>query len=742
MAENRMLSDEILLGLIKANSGGGGGGTSNYNDLSNKPQIGGVTLSGNKSASDLRLVAAVDGKGLSTNDYTDADKAIVGGVTAALAGKQGALTAGNNIKIDNDTISVNRWAVPAGKVVYTVITSDENYGQNVHVQRHTLGGALIDDRTFTCVSYQTVNVDDLISIWNPYSSFKITLLEDSDEQQAGYNYTVNPITTPTSNSFTFMMEQEENANDLIIRSELDAEVNAIKDGTSIDSFADVETALATKADLTDLAPAFSTATAYMVGQYVSYDGNIYKCTSAHSAGAWVAGDFTLVAVGSELESKQNATDNSLQTTDKTVVGAVNELKSGLTNLDNNFTDVIGWDRNPNLVYSLIAKANINSNGVINTTESDYALAIAKVKSGNKYTVSPRADFTDTNIVYAFFTNEPKMGSVSYDGSRTVYETSENAYTFTAPITGYVVFRVSGNKIIQLEDGETATNYEPYHPVIGDALTELDVALSVPDGTGKNVLPMSLSDIKRCNTYGTWADNVYTYNGITFTVNLDSNGDISSIKATGTASAKADFIIADNNTPNIKAIMNGKSVTLNGCPANGSSATYSINGWQVSTTASSARDTGSGVTFNAINMSSSFNFAVSIANGYEIATAGLLFYPMVRLASVSDPTFAPYIPSVESRIEAVEKKTTFGEVDLNVQSVSVVGSYYGGAFYVVNINASGTYIGWFVCNGGTIDNHVLSAPATSELSITKEPGKYVFTSTVNAHTIRSIFVGVA
>ena len=88
MAEDRMLSDEILLGIINSKSGGGGGGgTSNYNDLSNKPQIGGVTLSGNKTASDLGLVAAETGKGLSSNDYTDADKAIVGGVTAALADK-------------------------------------------------------------------------------------------------------------------------------------------------------------------------------------------------------------------------------------------------------------------------------------------------------------------------------------------------------------------------------------------------------------------------------------------------------------------------------------------------------------------------------------------------------------------------------------------------------------------------------------------------------------------------------
>lgn len=33
--------------------GGGGGGTTNYNQLSNKPQINGVTLSGNKTMADL-----------------------------------------------------------------------------------------------------------------------------------------------------------------------------------------------------------------------------------------------------------------------------------------------------------------------------------------------------------------------------------------------------------------------------------------------------------------------------------------------------------------------------------------------------------------------------------------------------------------------------------------------------------------------------------------------------------------
>lgn len=40
--------------------GGGGSGTSNYNDLMNKPQIEGVTLSGNKTAADLGLAKSTD----------------------------------------------------------------------------------------------------------------------------------------------------------------------------------------------------------------------------------------------------------------------------------------------------------------------------------------------------------------------------------------------------------------------------------------------------------------------------------------------------------------------------------------------------------------------------------------------------------------------------------------------------------------------------------------------------------
>ena len=44
--------------------------------------------------------------------------------------------------------------------------------------------------------------------------------------------------------------------------------------------------------LISFAPYFSTSTAYAVGDYVTYEGSLYKCTTAHSAGAWNSSHFT------------------------------------------------------------------------------------------------------------------------------------------------------------------------------------------------------------------------------------------------------------------------------------------------------------------------------------------------------------------------------------------------------------------------------------------------------------------
>lgn len=56
-----------------------------------------------------------------------------------------------------------------------------------------------------------------------------------------------------------------------------------------------------KADSTSLAPAFSASSTYAVGDYVTHEGLLYKCTTAVStAGAWNAANWTAVAVTDEM----------------------------------------------------------------------------------------------------------------------------------------------------------------------------------------------------------------------------------------------------------------------------------------------------------------------------------------------------------------------------------------------------------------------------------------------------------
>lgn len=46
----------LIIEGLTGSSGGGGGGTTDYTDLNHKPQINGVTLTGNKSTSDIGIV--------------------------------------------------------------------------------------------------------------------------------------------------------------------------------------------------------------------------------------------------------------------------------------------------------------------------------------------------------------------------------------------------------------------------------------------------------------------------------------------------------------------------------------------------------------------------------------------------------------------------------------------------------------------------------------------------------------
>ena len=67
--------------------GGGGGGTTNYNDLSNKPSINSTTLSGNKTGAELGLAGTADISNINITGSTNTTGSTIGkGVTFYLNG--------------------------------------------------------------------------------------------------------------------------------------------------------------------------------------------------------------------------------------------------------------------------------------------------------------------------------------------------------------------------------------------------------------------------------------------------------------------------------------------------------------------------------------------------------------------------------------------------------------------------------------------------------------------------------
>lgn len=225
-------------------NGGGGGGTSDYEQLSNLPQINNNILIGNKSASDLGLVAAVTGKGLSTNDYTDTDKAIVDGVTSALAGKVDKVTGKGLSTNDYDNtakgIVDGVTSALAGKVDTSSVGSANGVAEldaNGRVPSSQLP-SYVDD---------VLEYADLAHFPATGETGKIYIAEDTNKtyRWSGLGYAeISESLALGETSSTAYAGNKGKAN-------ADA-IAAIKDGANIDSFGDVETALAGKANSSDL----------------------------------------------------------------------------------------------------------------------------------------------------------------------------------------------------------------------------------------------------------------------------------------------------------------------------------------------------------------------------------------------------------------------------------------------------------------------------------------------------------
>lgn len=157
------------------------------------------------------------------------------------------------------------------------------------------------------------------------------------------------------------------------------------------------------------------------------------------------------------------------------------------------------------------------------------------------------------------------------------------------------------------------------------LTNAEIALSVPVGTGRNKLDISGFETN-------------TKHNITVTQN--NNG---TVTVTGTAPADA------TDLEQLGTVTKAGKYILTGCPAGGSNSSFRLDVRRGANIIAYDYGTGTGP----VDMQIGDTINLRYANQYEVPEGGLLFKPMLRLSTDTNTTFAPYIPSVESRINALE-----------------------------------------------------------------------------------------
>lgn len=174
------------------------------------------------------------------------------------------------------------------------------------------------------------------------------------------------------------------------------------------------------------------------------------------------------------------------------------------------------------------------------------------------------------------------------------------------------------------------------------IADINTALSVETGAGKNKLSITPDSLKSLNTQGTWLGDVYTYRNIAITLYVDENNSIVRINANGTANATFYFRLVPN-TYDVD-----QNTILSGCPQGGSETTYAIVAFETNDANVFAWDTGSGADINSTH--TNVNMYIRIASGVTINKD---FYPMLRPVGTNS-NFVPYIPSVNARVESLEK----------------------------------------------------------------------------------------
>lgn len=222
---------------------------------------------------------------------------------------------------------------------------------------------------------------------------------------------------------------------------------------------------------------------------------------------------------------------------------------------------------------------------------------------------------------------------------------------------------------QLEKGASATTYEPYYIPLKDSMFPRSEQAVLG---AKNIL--------KNLEYS--ASGNYEVDGITYA--FDASTGI--VTANGTASADSQFMYALRTKMNF-VLKKGRYI-LSGCPSGGASNSYRLQGAKnkVYNNPSAGYDTlpldvGSGATWD-LSENAQIQLSVFIPSGATVSN--LVFKPMIRLASDSDDTYAPYAMTNKELTERVQISgvipTTSDDIDYtHTESTSTINPNTGRTF---------------------------------------------------------------
>ena len=236
----------------------------------------------------------------------------------------------------------------------------------------------------------------------------------------------------------------------------------------------------------------------------------------------------------------------------------------------------------------------------------------------------------TSGAYSDLTGQPTIPTVN-DATLTIQKNGSNVQTFTANSNTNKTANITVPDVINdLSDVNISS-------VANEDILVYDSTSSKWKNSG------ALGDVKQAlsnevvtrSTFG--AHNILpmfpsgTRAGVDFTTNTDG-----SVLVNGTASDTVNYQTALFNPYDLP--MSGDYV-LSGCPIGGGASSYQLWIWDYTTYESVPNaDTGNGATVT-LNRTHEYGVRIRIQNGYAISNK--TFYPMLRLATDTDPTYQPY-----------------------------------------------------------------------------------------------------